>query len=194
MVPAIVTVVLALAFTPSPASAQVQPNGEWAALRGSASGIQQPRRIVVQDEKTWKALWAEHARGTDEENKPPRVDFSREMVVAVFAGVQNEMVPVELDVKQDEATSQAVAAYRVKREGYHLMVLCQPWAMRKVSRAPQVQFQEVAPPQKQGDTPGGTPKVGTGKVSYSPETGIHDAAAKIAVRIEQFAGGTQVPF
>jgi PrcB C-terminal len=51
--------------------------------RGDGSGVTHPRRVVIRDEPAWRALWAEHAGAA---SAPPRVDFSTQMVAAVFAG------------------------------------------------------------------------------------------------------------
>ena len=49
--------------------------------RGSQSGIEAPRQVVVTSADTFAALWREHSM------KPaPDVDFTREAVVAVFLG------------------------------------------------------------------------------------------------------------
>lgn len=48
----------------------------------SYSKIAQPRQVVVRDAAAWAALWAEHGQA-----RPlPEVDFSRHMLVGVFAG------------------------------------------------------------------------------------------------------------
>ncbi len=49
---------------------------------GDHSGIEEPREAIVRTAAQWSALWKEHA-GTD---APPAVDFSRFMVIGVFAG------------------------------------------------------------------------------------------------------------
>ncbi len=50
--------------------------------RGDRSGIEEPRQVVARTAAQWSALWKEHA-GT---GAPPAVDFTRSMVVGVFAG------------------------------------------------------------------------------------------------------------
>jgi hypothetical protein len=47
------------------------------------SSITAPRQVVVKDAAAWAALWAEHKQSG---NPAPEVDFSRNMVVALFAG------------------------------------------------------------------------------------------------------------
>jgi uncharacterized membrane protein len=50
---------------------------------GSDSGIVTPRRSVVRDPGSWRALWAAHA---GPESVAPAVDFRSRVVAAVFAG------------------------------------------------------------------------------------------------------------
>jgi len=50
--------------------------------KGTQSGIEEARTVVVRTADEWQKLWRAHAAG-----KPvPAVDFSQEMVVGVFAG------------------------------------------------------------------------------------------------------------
>lgn len=49
----------------------------------SFSGIETPREVVIKDAAAWSALWAEHSKGRI---AAPEVDFSRNMLVAVFLG------------------------------------------------------------------------------------------------------------
>src|SRR2546426_10791265 len=50
--------------------------------QGTASGIIDRREVVVQSEQQWQKLWNEHAPGAP----PPPIDFTKELVVGVFAG------------------------------------------------------------------------------------------------------------
>lgn len=51
--------------------------------KGDGSGVSTPRRIVVRDDRAWRALWAEHAGAS---GGAPAVDFATQMIAAVFAG------------------------------------------------------------------------------------------------------------
>jgi len=51
----------------------------------SVSAILNPRKVVVRDVLTYQSLWKEHSLSGE---SPPIVDFSREMVIAVFLGEQ----------------------------------------------------------------------------------------------------------
>lgn len=50
------------------------------------SGIHQAREIIVNDQSSWEQLWADHA-GKD--TPAPVIDFSRQVVLAMFAGPVN---------------------------------------------------------------------------------------------------------
>jgi hypothetical protein len=56
---------------------------EW---RGSQSGILAPLATVARSAEEWEALWSRVRAGGLPTPAMPKVDFSREMVIAVFAG------------------------------------------------------------------------------------------------------------
>lgn len=54
--------------------------------KGGVSGVTSPRTLVIKSEEEWQRLWAQHAAARARTPGPPQIDFSREMVIAVFAG------------------------------------------------------------------------------------------------------------
>jgi len=55
--------------------------------QGPQSGIRTASEFVIRSRSEWEALWRRHTAGTPQARATPRdVDFSREMVIAVFAG------------------------------------------------------------------------------------------------------------
>lgn len=71
---------------------------------GTTSGVRAPTQVVVRDAGTWAALWRSHAGP----GAPvPAVDFSRDMIIAVFAG---------------ESPARTVAISRIAREQGGLVV------------------------------------------------------------------------
>ena len=62
-----------------PSSVSVRP-----IVKGPSSGIGEPRQAIARSADEWEKLWAEHAGNRER----PAVDFSREMVVALFAGTR----------------------------------------------------------------------------------------------------------
>ena len=58
------------------------PDSAVTIARGASSQIHEPSQVVVRTMEEWKALWAAH----DPRNPPPHVDFSEDMVLALFLG------------------------------------------------------------------------------------------------------------
>ena len=54
--------------------------------RGSNSGVRERKFLVIKTEAEWKTLWQTHAQPQAPAKELPRVDFDKEMVVAVFLG------------------------------------------------------------------------------------------------------------
>lgn len=50
------------------------------------SGVHEAKNVVVRDAAAWSSLWAAHGNGRSPAPALPRVDFSTQMLVAVFAG------------------------------------------------------------------------------------------------------------
>lgn len=50
------------------------------------SGVTTPRRVVIRDEAAWRTLWAEHNLARDPAPALPQIDFSRQMLIALFSG------------------------------------------------------------------------------------------------------------
>lgn len=53
---------------------------------GTSSGITTREKYVIKDEAQWVSLWQKHASTEFPTPQAPRVDFSSEMIIAVFAG------------------------------------------------------------------------------------------------------------
>jgi len=68
---------LLFALAVQPPAAEVRP-----VARGAISRIVEPQQVTVADQSAWATLWARHAPGRER----PAVDFSREIVIAIFMG------------------------------------------------------------------------------------------------------------
>jgi hypothetical protein len=55
--------------------------------KGFDSRIEKPRREIFRNGTEWREFWSRHIP-TNSTNKPPVVDFKKEMVVAVMMGLQ----------------------------------------------------------------------------------------------------------
>ncbi len=58
--------------------------------QGLQSGVHASKAVVIRDETAWNSLWMEHKKNlaSDTTVPVPAVDFSKEMVIAVFLGVR----------------------------------------------------------------------------------------------------------
>lgn len=53
---------------------------------GAASGIHEPLQKVIRNAEEWKALWSRHVSNQIPPPPAPAIDFSRQMVAAIFSG------------------------------------------------------------------------------------------------------------
>ncbi len=77
---------LCVALIANPIAQAAQQVAFTLLARGDHSGINTFSQAVVRSPGTWAALWQRHAAGTRTSTVPPAVDFSRNMVIAVFFG------------------------------------------------------------------------------------------------------------
>jgi hypothetical protein len=103
---------------------------------GSASGVVQPTRIVVRSQNDWAALWSRHVR-TQSTSPPPPVDFSRDMVVALFMG-ERPTAGYAIEVTRIERTGAGLTVhYRMTRPdpaALNAQALTQPFQLIKLPR------------------------------------------------------------
>jgi protease stability complex PrcB-like protein len=106
--------------------------------KGPVSGVDQPTQIVVRSQNDWAALWSRHVRTQTPPPPPPSVDFSRDMVVALFMG-QRPTGGYAIEVTQIERTDAGLAVrYRTRRpdpSSMQMQVLTQPYHLITVPRA-----------------------------------------------------------
>ncbi len=50
------------------------------------SGVTAPQTVVIKDQAAWDKLWAQHTAGRTPVPAQPKVDFTRKMLLGVFAG------------------------------------------------------------------------------------------------------------
>lgn len=111
--------------------------------RGQQSNIDDAKRVVVRTAAEWTALWRVHAP----DRPKPAIDFSREMVVAVFmgsrptagfgialAGVRQEGAGLVVEVRETVPGADAMTA----------QVITMPYAIAALpARAGEVRFETV---------------------------------------------------
>ena len=106
--------------------------------KGLASGVDQPAQVVVRSRNDWVALWSRHMGTQTAPPPPPSVDFSRDMVVALFMG-ERPTGGYAIEVTHIERTDAGLAIrYRTTRPdpaGMHAQVLTQPFHLITLPRA-----------------------------------------------------------
>jgi len=126
----------AMAFTVA-ASAQPSSAVEFVVLAwGTDSGVRTPTQVVIRDAGAWRALWTRHAGA---QGIPPAVDFDREMVIAIFAGIQP--MATRLAISRIVREPDRLVVYYMLREMRPLpqpeeVPTARPFVMVRVARSP----------------------------------------------------------
>src|SRR5215470_9736911 len=105
--------------------------------KGLASGVAQPTQIVVRTQDDWAGLWSRHMRTQIAPPPPPPVDFSRDMVVALFMG-ERPTGGYAIEVTRIERTDSGLSVhYRTTRPdpaAMHAQALTQPFHLVSLPR------------------------------------------------------------
>src|SRR5262244_523922 len=105
--------------------------------KGLASGVGQPTQIVVRSQNDWAELWSRHMRAQSAPPPLPSVDFSRDMVVALFMG-ERPTGGYAIEVTRIERTAQGLSVhYRTSRpapSATQMQALTQPFHLVTVPR------------------------------------------------------------
>jgi hypothetical protein len=89
----------------------VQPVAQKVVDTDRYSGVPEARTALVSDATAWADLWGSHKQGQDVAAYPPTIDFSRQMVVAVFAGERADSCSAVLIQKVYRTTNRLVVEY-----------------------------------------------------------------------------------
>ncbi|MEK7858621.1 MAG: protease complex subunit PrcB family protein [Elusimicrobiota bacterium] len=150
------TLLLALLLASSSAPVRAA-QCDWEKLTGQDAGIKEKQMLVVRDQQAWEALWAKHDAGRKVAR--PAVDFSRDIVVAVYLGektIGGYKVDLELLADPLEPASRLVVFYREvapARKFFHIEVISRPYALLRVKKVATVVFeadQRMRIPESQG--------------------------------------------
>src|SRR5574337_712336 len=79
---------------------------------GPQSGVRTPMQSVVRTDAQWRALWRKHIAGSPQGVATPVIDFSRDMVIGVFAGELSEFTRVSI-VRISREANQLVVLVRI---------------------------------------------------------------------------------
>lgn len=128
-----IAVMLVLALTSGSVSTVMQPTFTTVS-EGQASGIEEPREVVVQTAAEWKALWQQHTQGL----KMPPVDFAKSSVVAIFLGTRNTGGHKPIVSSIDRTGSDVVVSWHEEQPGRDMMVtqaLTSPFVIVRFDKA-----------------------------------------------------------
>jgi hypothetical protein len=110
---------------------------------GQYSAATEPRSAVVRDQDGWEKVWKEAHKGSSPAPALPKVDFSKHMVLAVFAGPKKTggyAVKVsELRGGSDELVA-VISESRPAPKSVAAQVITSPVALALVPRADKVSF------------------------------------------------------
>lgn len=119
--------------------------------KGVYSGISERALIVIRSEEDWDMLWTRHVSKIAPKPDMPSIDFSKDMVIAVFTGLKPsggykvEIVKMEMDEKT------MTVFYRETRpspQDIVATVMTQPYHLTKIERQNfEIDFEEI----KQGE-------------------------------------------
>jgi hypothetical protein len=110
--------------------------------KGFESQIEQALQTTVRTADEWSKLWARHAG----QRPRPEVDFSREMVIAVFAGSRATAgFGIEIVSVQEESGGLVVRfrEKRPRRGAVTAQVITSPFEIIAVPRSASVRFEQV---------------------------------------------------
>lgn len=75
------------------------------------SGVTEAQTVLISDATAWQDLWARHKREQDPVPRKPSIDFSQQMVVAVFAGERPDTCAAVTIQKVYRANNRLVVEY-----------------------------------------------------------------------------------
>lgn len=118
--------------------------GAWAAdegvrslARGSQSGVKKAERVAVKSQDEWTALWKRHA-GEAQTVEAPKVDWSKEMVLAAFLGTRNTggyAIQITNAKEQDGKLVAQVEVKVPKPGGFVTQTITSPFHMVAVAKS-----------------------------------------------------------
>jgi len=92
-------------------------------LREQHSGVSSALTVAVRDPESFAKLWSSHYQHTTNPPAPPKIDFSRQMVLGVFLGNRpHGCISVAID--KVEVRAGKVSAYFAERDASGPTVLC----------------------------------------------------------------------
>jgi len=119
--------VLGLSRAMADTGVEIKVAKEW---KGSHCGYTKPERLVIKTEDQWREVWEKMHRLRLPTPERPKIDFEREMVVAVFMG-QRKTGGYEIEITEiEERKGEIIVEVEEKEpppESIRAMALTQPY-------------------------------------------------------------------
>jgi hypothetical protein len=91
--------------------------------QGGNSGVRTGKTLAIHDSAAWNMLWLEHKKNSSLASAAPEIDFSKEMVIAVFLG-ERRTGGHAISIKSLSAGSQGLnVTYQENRPGKGCMLI-----------------------------------------------------------------------
>ena len=105
--------------------------------KGNFSGIREPLQAAVRTQDQWNNLWKKHASIQSPPSPPPGVNFTTEMVVALFAG-EKTTGGYEVEITRAELKDSTLYIYYVEKNptsgGMAIQAITQPFHLARLPR------------------------------------------------------------
>lgn len=97
---------------------------------GQQSGVKKPAQKVIDNLETWKKVWREVHQAVSPKPKLPKVDFEKQVVLAVFMGEKNTGgYRIQIRGMKDTGKKIEVSVKTTSppQDGFSIQVLTQPY-------------------------------------------------------------------
>ena len=97
---------------------------------GQQSGVKKPAQKVIDNLEAWKKVWKEVHQSVSPKPKLPKVDFEKQVVLAVFMGEKNTggyRIQIKGMTDTGKKIEVAVKTTSPPQDGFSIQVLTQPY-------------------------------------------------------------------
>lgn len=106
-------------------------------FRGYSSGVTKPGEQVIDNRKAWQKVWKEVHKTVNPQPKLPPVDFTQQVVLAVFMGQQNTggyQIKITSVKETDKAVVVSVRTTSPPPDSFTTQALTQPYELLVVKK------------------------------------------------------------
>ena len=118
---------------------------------GQQSGVKKPAQKVIDNLESWKKVWREVHQAVSPKPKLPKVDFEKQVVLAVFMGEKNMGgYRIQIQGMKDAGKKIEVSVKTTSppQDGFSIQVLTQPYEFL-IAEKPAKPVKFVVTPEKQ---------------------------------------------